>query len=187
MRRLLHSGWILLVLLLLASVASLYYLGWTQPGLRTLATQLSRKVGPVTLSIKGARGTLAGGASIDSVVLDHKRAHVEASGIELQVSMWALLGMNIRSERTHIEQALVQVLPKVDDNSSWMPHFLRAPLTLSLPDVQIDRVRLIATNEHEWAIEDLHASGAVLPYSINIDTSTLRYSGIAVQAVGLSA
>jgi translocation and assembly module TamB len=184
MRRLLHSGWILLVLLLLASVASLYYLGWTQPGLRTLATQLSRKVGPVTLSIKGARGTLAGGASIDSVVLDHKRAHVEASGIELQVSMWALLGMNIRSERTHIEQALVQVLPKVDDNSSWMPHFLRAPLTLSLPDVQIDRVRLIATNEHEWAIEDLHASGAVLPYSINIDTSTLRYSGIAVQAVG---
>jgi autotransporter translocation and assembly factor TamB len=100
MRRLLHSGWILLVLLLLAAVASLYYLGWTQPGLRTLAAQLSRKLGPVTLSIKGASGTLAGGATIDSFVLDHKRTHIEASGIELRVSMWALLGIFIPGAHT---------------------------------------------------------------------------------------
>src|SRR5258706_2035060 len=125
MRRLLHLGWILLVLLLLLSVGTLYFLGWTQPGLRTLATQLSRQVGPVTLSIQGASGTLAGGAHFETVVLDHRRAHVEARGVELRLSMWALLGMNVRSDHTHIGQALVHVLPKADDNNLWVPHFLR--------------------------------------------------------------
>ncbi len=98
--------------------------------------------------------------------------------------MWALLGMNIHSGRTHIKQALVHILPSPNDNRGWKPRFLRAPLTISLPDVQIDRLRLVATHERTWDFENLHASGSVLPHAININTSTLRYSGIMVQAVG---
>jgi translocation and assembly module TamB len=184
MRRLLHLGWILLVLVLLIAIGSLYYLGWTQPGLRTVAAQLSRKIGPLTMSIKGASGSLAGGARIDSLVLDHRRSHVEASGISLQLSMWALIGMNIRAGQVHIDKALVHVLPKADDNSDWKPHFLRAPLTLSIPELHVAHLRLIATNDRAWDFDDLRASGSVFPYSINVEGTTLRYSGIDVQALG---
>jgi translocation and assembly module TamB len=185
MRRLLHSAWILLVLLLVGSVVSIYYIGWTQAGLRSLATQLSRRVGPVTMAIGGASGTLAGGAHVDSFVLDHRRVHVEAHDISVRVSMWALLGMDIRATgQTRIREAQVRVFSPPDDGNIWQPHFLRAPLVISVPDAQIGLVRLFATNGREWDFEQLHAAATILPHSIDIEHSTLRFTGIDVQARG---
>jgi autotransporter translocation and assembly factor TamB len=184
MRRLLHIAWILLVLLLAASLSLLYYVGWTESGLRSLSARLSRRIGPVTMVISGASGTLAGGAHIKSFVLDHRRAHVEAHEVSVRVSMSALLSMNIRAPQIHIGRAVVGILTPPNDDNSWQPHFLRAPLTITLPDVQIDKVRLIATNGRVWDFESLHSSGDILPYTIHFNDGTLRYAGIDVRTTG---
>jgi hypothetical protein len=74
MRKLLHTSWIVLLLLLALPLGALYYLTCTDAGLRTLASHLSRRLGPVTLDIRGVSGALASGAHIDHIVVDHRRA-----------------------------------------------------------------------------------------------------------------
>ena len=73
MHRAVHFSWISLVLLLLAAGGMSYYLGWTESGFRLVAAQLNGKLGPVTMQIRGARGTLVSGIKVDQLIIDHKR------------------------------------------------------------------------------------------------------------------
>ena len=65
MRRLLHSSWISLLALLLLVFGAIYYLGWTEAGLQRLVSLVNGRLGPVTLSLSGAHGTLHGGVHLD--------------------------------------------------------------------------------------------------------------------------
>lgn len=184
MRRALHAGWILLTVLVLAALGTLYYLGWTEPGLQTLASRLSRQIGPVTMSIRNVSGTLAHGAHIGDFVLDHRRTHIEASAISARLSMPALLRMVIDFEEASIGKVLVRVIPQGRENSNWEPHFLRAPLSLQLPQVRIAEAALIATSGRRWDFTALDSSGSVYPYTIRFTRVLGTYSGIAMQGEG---
>jgi translocation and assembly module TamB len=184
MRRALHLGWILLAALLLAALGVIYYAGWTESGLRLLTSKLSRRVGPVTMSIQGASGTLAGGMHVDSFALDHRRVHVEARDIHARLSMTALLRMTIRIEDGRVGDSLTRVITPPDESSDWVPHFLRAPLIIEVPDAAITRSALIATNGRRWDFTALKASVTILPYTIEIRHAVGDYSGIALETSG---
>jgi translocation and assembly module TamB len=184
MRRALHLGWILLAAVVLAALGAIYCAGWTESGLRLLTTRLSGRVGPVTMSIQGARGTLAGGLHIDSFTLDHRRVHVEARDISARIAMAALLRMTVRIEDGHVGDSLTRVITPPDDNSIWVPHFLREPLIIEIPGAQVDRSALIATNGRRWDFTALRATVNILPYTIEIRQSVGDYSGIAIDATG---
>ena len=82
MRRLLHTSWILILALLLLVAGSIYYLGWTEAGLQRLVSLANRRLGAVTLSLSGARGTLHGGVHFDRVEVDHARVQIVATGVD---------------------------------------------------------------------------------------------------------
>ncbi|HEY5020735.1 MAG TPA: hypothetical protein VII17_06925, partial [Steroidobacteraceae bacterium] len=79
LRHLLHLLWIPLALLL--ALGMLYFLAYTPSGLQIVATQFNGRIGPAQIQLQGASGTLARGAHIDKLVLDHRRVHIEIDDI----------------------------------------------------------------------------------------------------------
>lgn len=183
-RKLLRWSWVLLAVPILASLALLYYIGWTDAGFSTLAARLSRQLGPVTLQLQGASGSLAGGAHLDRLVLDHRRSHIEARDVQLKVAILPLFWGTVRIQQTQIGELRLRVLPRQEDNPNWKPRFLPSPLSLELPQFSVATGKLTAIGGRDYDLSGLVASGVVHPYSIRIYSSALRYSGLDLQAAG---
>ena len=185
MRKLLHSSWISMLALALLAVAAGYYVGWTAGGLQRLVWIFNRHIGPVTLEIRGARGTLHGGLHIDHVVVEHARVRVVADGLDARVALLPLLWQTIRVTRLDIASAQVHVLPHVNGpGPPWQPHFLVGLLNIQAERVTINHTELIAPGGTTLTAEQLHASGAIGTHEIRIFDSTLQYSGFEVRSAG---
>ena len=61
-------------------VTFLAWIIYTEAGLRFAVGCLPEKLGPVTLIIEGAKGSIARGVSADVVDVQHERAHVRVEG-----------------------------------------------------------------------------------------------------------
>lgn len=185
MRRLMHTAWVLVALLMVGSLALYYYLGWSEAGLQRLTTALSRRVGPVIMSISGARGTLARGVHLDRFTLDHQRVHIEVKDFNGRVSMLSLFLMTIHIEDAAIGDALVHVLPAAPGNQTpWTPHFLRAPLHITVQSVGIATGRLITTSGREYDASAVRGEATIRSDAIRIYSSSMQYAGLQVQADG---
>jgi autotransporter translocation and assembly factor TamB len=184
MRRLFHSSWIALMALLVAAFSAFYWLGFTESGLQRLAAFTSRRIGPVTMRIEGARGTLSYGADVEHFVLDHRRVHIEADHIHLTVSMISLFALNIHVGKLTTDRLLIHVLPVPDEHIAWQPHFLRGPLIIEAPSVHVQSGTLIATNDRRFDVSDVQAGGLVRAYSIRVYSGRMDYSGMQLQTEG---
>ena len=185
MRRLFHSSWIaLLVLVLLVSVLT-WYAGWTQAGLQRLASLASRRLGPVSMQIQGARGTLYGGLHIDSFTLDHRRVHISATDLNGRVALLPLLWQSIHVREARIGTVQIHVLSPTDDGSApWKPHFLVGLLNLQADQVTIDHVELLTTSGRSFNFDQLHGTVGLSVRDIKIYDSSMLYSGFVVQSKG---
>ncbi|HMI37127.1 MAG TPA: hypothetical protein VK505_05830, partial [Steroidobacteraceae bacterium] len=135
MRRLFHTSWISLAALLLLVGGAIYYFGWTAGGLQRLVWLANRRLGPVTLTISGARGTLHGGLHVDRVVVDHQRVRVTAVRLDGRVALLPLLWQTIHVTQADIGDVQVQVWPHAAGGPPWTPHFL-----VGLLNIQADQV-----------------------------------------------
>lgn len=186
MRRLFHSSWIALVALLLLVGALVYYAGWTESGFRHIAALASRRLGPVTMQITGARGTLHGGLHVDSFTLDHHRVHISATDIEGRVALLPLLWQSINVRSSHIGSVQVRVLPVTDTGGTpWKPHFLIGLLTLEAEQTAIDHVEVFAPSGRSVSFEQIHGSVGLDVRDIRIYDGSLQFLGFSVQSKGL--
>ena len=145
MRRLLHTSWISLAALLLVVAGAIYYFGWTAGGLQRLVWLANRRLGPVTLTISGARGTLHGGLHVDRVVVDHQRVRVTAVRVDGRVALLPLLWQTIRVTEADIGDVQVQVWPHhATGGPPWKPHFLVGLLNIQADHVRIGHAEVIA-------------------------------------------
>src|SRR5579862_8590072 len=125
MRRLLHTSWISILALVLLVAGAIYYLGWTEAGLQRLVSLANRRIGPVTLVLAGARGTLHGGVHLDRVEVDHQRVQVIVSQVDGSVALLPLLWQTISVSQLHVGDAVIHVLPhQSQPGDTWQPHFL---------------------------------------------------------------
>src|SRR5580693_6957585 len=113
MGRLIHLCWIPLALVALA-LAAIYYLAYTESGLAVLAARLNGRVGPVTIELRGARGTLAYGVHVDRLVIDHRRVHIEIEDASGRLAILPLAWQSIRVPHAHAARLLIQALPRSD-------------------------------------------------------------------------
>ncbi len=185
MRRLLHTSWISLLALVLLVFGSIYYLGWTEAGLQRLVSLANRRLGPVTLSLAGARGTLHGGVHLDRVEVDHQRVQVIATGVEGRVALLPLLWQTISVTQLDIGDVLVHVLPHVSQPGDvWEPHFLVGLLNIEAVKLHADHAKLISPGGTSLEAEQLHAAAQIGTREIRIFDSTLNYSGFEVRSAG---
>src|SRR5208282_2305200 len=123
MRRLLHLCWIVPIALLLLPLAALYYLAYTQSGLGVVAAHLNGRVGWLDIQLRGVSGTLAHGLHVDSLVIDHRRAHIEIDDLSGRLAILPLAWRTIRVPQLHMGRLLVHALPR-QTTGEWKPHFL---------------------------------------------------------------
>ena len=144
MRRLFHTSWISLAALLLLVAGAIYYFGWTTSGLQRLVWVANRRLGPVTLTISGARGTLHSGLHVDKVVVDHQRVRVTALRVDGRAALLPLLWQTIRVTYADIGDVKVQVWPHQPGGPPWKPHFLVGLLNIQADRVHIGHAEVIA-------------------------------------------
>ena len=185
MHRAVHFSWISLLLLVLAAGSMSYYLGWTESGFRLVAAQLNGKLGPVTLQIRGARGTLVGGIQVDQLIIDHKRVHLEFDEIRGSISMLPLLWQTLQCGQVNIGHAVIQVRPHIPEPGKWNERFLPAWMSISSAGLHVDHVLLIVPNGTELEASQVDGSGYLHSRDIRIYSGTLLSQGVHVQGTGV--
>ena len=184
MRKLLHTSWIILLLLLALPLGALYYLTYTEAGLRTLASSLSRRLGPVTLDIRGASGALASGARFDRIVVDHRRAHIEADGASLRLAVLPLAWQTLRVPAASFEAVRIQVRPRPNEPSNWKPHFLPALMRIQADAVRVGRLVIVAPSGHAVEFDDVRTQGSVYPKRIRMYAGSGLLNGTRLESSG---
>jgi translocation and assembly module TamB len=185
MRPGLHLSWILLTLLLALAFGALYYLGWTEGGLQVVAGRLNGRWGPVTIQISGARGTLAGGAHLDRLVIDHRRVHIEIENASGRLAILPLAWQTIHARNVRTERLSIHVLPPVDTNDGpWEAKFLPTLLKIVADGVIADRGRLILPSGHALNATALRANGVLWSKTIRVYSGALDYNGVHILTDG---
>ncbi len=185
MRRLLHTSWISLLALALLVCGGIYYLGWTEAGLQRLVSLANRRLGPVTLSLSGARGTLHSGVHFDRVEVDHQRVQIVATAVDGRAALLPLLWQTISVTRMNIGDVSVHVLPHVSQpGETWEPHFLVGLLNIEAVQLQAGHVTLITPGGTSLEASQLHAVAQIGAREIRIFDSNLNYSGFEVHSTG---
>jgi len=184
MRRLLHSSWISLLGLVVLVGALTWYVGWTESGLQRLVALANRRLGPVTLTIRGARGTLHDGLHADSVLVEHRRVRILATGVDGRVLLLPLLWQSIQVRSAQIQTLQIRVLAQHDNGAPWQPHFLIGLLTLQADQVALAHGELITPGGNRLTADQLHANAAIDVRDLHIYDGAMRYAGFLVQAKG---
>ena len=184
MRKLLHTSWIALLLLLALPLGALYYLVGTDAGLRTLASTLSRRLGPVTLTIEGVSGALARGAHFDRIVVEHRRVRVEADDATLRLAVLPLAWQTLRVPAARFGTVRIDVHHRPDEPSSWKPHFLPALMMIQADQVLVRRLVIVSPSGHEVDFDDISAQGSLYPKTIRVYAASGALSGMRLEARG---
>lgn len=186
MRRLLHTSWILVVALALLAALGIYYLGWTESGLQRIASLASRQLGPVTLSIRGARGTLHGGLHADRVEVDHERVRVIVTGVDGRIALLPLLWQTIRVSRLELGDVRVEVLPHLGPpGEPWQPHFLAGLLAIEVAKLKVGHAAIVAPSGTTVEADRIGIAAQLGAKEIRVFDGTMDYSGFIVHATGV--
>lgn len=183
MGRLIHLCWIPLALIALPLIV-LYYLAFTASGLARLASTLNRRIGPVSIQIRGASGTLAHGVHIDLLVIEHRRVHIEVEDVSATLAILPLAWQTIRVPQAHAARLLIRALPRTEKSNDWRPHFLPPLMRIQAEHVEVQRGQLITTSGEEYDTRSLSSSGTVYPMSIRIYSGAFDYNGVHVRTNG---
>jgi translocation and assembly module TamB len=181
LRRKIILGLLLLVLLL--PTALVYYIATTESGLRLVAERLG-KLGPVTLTIRGVKGTLVTGFSIENLRIQHRLSDVQATQVQGHVELLPLLAMRIHIPTLKVDTVSVQVFRSDRPRSDWIPRFLPSMLRIDVDSATAVRGKLIAINDRIFDVRAVSAAGTVLPKQIRIQSFALDYDLIHLSGMG---
>ncbi|MEY4761584.1 MAG: hypothetical protein RLZZ200_1440 [Pseudomonadota bacterium] len=180
-RRLIHFA--LLALLLLTPSALLLLVAGTEWGLQVVATRLGR-IGPVTLRVEGVRGTLAGGAHIDTLDIRHRRVHLHFTGIDGRIRLAPLLWQTLSVRELRASTMLIEVPRVTDTHEPWKPHFLPSLMRIHVDDIRVTEGTLVVPNGVRLEGSNLSASGSVYPSQIRIRQGEFDMPSLHVKTDG---
>ena len=100
-----------IALLFVVSVptAAIYYIAYTEPGLQWFVAHLPRHVANTDMEFVGAKGTLAGGFTLERFELDHERVHLRCEGNAGHVRLLPLLWQTIYAQDVTMRSAYVEI------------------------------------------------------------------------------
>ena len=184
MRRWIHLCWVP-VLLLALPLAALYYLAYTERGLAVVASHLNGRIGHVTIELHGVSGTLARGLHIDSLVIDHRRVHIEVDDAGGRLAILPLAWRTIRVPELHMGRLLVHALPRDGGLDDWKPHFLPPLMHIDAEHAAAARWQLITIGGEQYQGSALSAAVMVFPDSARVLAGEFVYDGVHTRTSGV--
>ena len=184
MRRWIHLCWVP-VLLLALPLAALYFLAYTERGLAIVASHLNGRIGYVTIELHGVSGTLAHGLHIDSLVIDHRRVHIEVDDASGRLAILPLAWRTIRVPEVHIGRLLVHALPRDSEVDNWKPHFLPPLMHIDAEHASAEHWQLITIGGEQYQGTALSAAGMVFPDRVRVLGGEFEYNGVHTRTSGV--
>jgi translocation and assembly module TamB len=182
LRHLIHLVWVPVLLGLLLAVV--YYLAYTESGLTVVASALNRRLGPVTIQLRGVSGTLARGVHVDQLVFDHRRVHIEVEDADGRLAILPLAWRTVRVPELHMGRLLVHALPRGDEPSEWKPHFLPPLMHIDAEHADARRWQLITINGDKYDGTSISAAGTVYPHIVHLYSGAFEYNGVHARTIG---
>jgi translocation and assembly module TamB len=183
LRHLIHLVWVPLLLVVL-TLAALYYLAYTPGGLAVVASAVNRRIGPVDIHLRGASGTLAHGVHVDLLVIEHRRVHIEVEDFEGRLAILPLAWRTIRVPQFHAARLLIRMRPSPPSAEAWKPEFLPPLMRVDAAHAEAQRWQLVTVNGDEFSGTAATAAGMVYPQSVRVYVGTFDYSGVHVRTSG---
>ena len=167
----------LLGLVLLVPMGALYYVATTESGLQFLARRLG-KIGPVTVTIDGIRGTLVDGFTIASLRVQHRRVDVRVTDLKARVELMPLLLMKrVQVSQTRIARVTVTVFRDDNIKRNWDPHFLPASMRIDAGNTRIDQAVITAPSGRVTVLDNLFTSATIYPKQIRARSAEVDLLG----------
>ncbi len=157
-----------LLIAISAPVAGLYWVCYTESGLRWLAARVTQ-VGNVRIRIDGAQGRLAGPLRASRVEIEQERAHIIVTDCRADLNLRDALLQTIHAEYLEIASLEVSIKPRSRPPQQRAPRFLPRWLRLRADSVAIGSARLTLQNGRVF-----NASGIRLASGITTDTLSVE-------------
>ncbi|MGC4029062.1 MAG: translocation/assembly module TamB domain-containing protein [Steroidobacteraceae bacterium] len=175
----------LLTVLLLTPVVALYYTVVTEPGLQFVAARLNRTIGPVTLTLEGASGTLRRGFHLDRLRVQHRLADVDLHDVAGKIDFVPLLAQIIQLREVKIGRADVhQFRNTLEGGKPRAPRFLPRLMQINVEDLAVTSGSLSLANGLHYEARDARAAGRVSPQQIRLRRAALALPEQRLRAEG---
>jgi translocation and assembly module TamB len=165
-------------------VAFLAWIIYTEAGLRFAVACLPEKLGPVTLIIEGAKGSIARGVSADVVDVQHERAHVRVEGGRATVNFWPILVGRIAANRAAADLVLVEVKPRlkppVDPSNKFLPRLL----SISAEHAESKSLVIVSPSGKRVEFTNVSGAGIVKSRIIRMFDGNITYGYLSGRAHG---
>ena len=135
----------------------LHWLLFTQQGLDFAIAQLSR-LPTLKIEVRGARGSIAGPLTADSIVVDHAAAHIVARGLTVNPEPSGLIVGHLGLEGLQVSRVEVTLKERPPQPETPL-YFLPAGLQITAPDFRLGDIAL--TLESGQRIEARAAKGSL--------------------------
>lgn len=172
---------VVVALLLVAAGSAFYVLAYTQTGIELAAAQLSR-LKSVGIRVEGVSGRLTGPLRIARFELDHKRVHVVAEDIVIDLHLRWLALQTIDVTSATVAKASVELKSAPDEPPPATPlRFLPGFLSIAIDRVDLSAVTLQLQNGQVFAIDHVEAAArlnasrlAVTNFSVESPLASLQ-------------
>jgi translocation and assembly module TamB len=150
-----------IALLLVVSVptAAIYYIAYTESGLKWLVAHLPRHLAHTDMEFVGPTGTLAGGFTLERFELDHERVHLRFEGNAGHVKLLPLLWQTIYAQDVTMRSAYVEIRRWKHPRPRSAPFFLPRWLMIQGNKVHVDNGTLVLQNGRRFDWTDVNTSG----------------------------
>lgn len=175
-----------LLLLLSAPIIALLTLGHSEAALRYVVAQLPTKAGSLEqLKVENVRGTLAGGFTVDRIVIEHDVVFLSIEGIRGRLELLPLLWQTIDVsdfEVTHLE---IESRPRDKPLPTEAKPFLPRLLTLEARQTRIHNTTIKPPRGDPVVFKEVTAHGTIRERRIWIRDAKGSLGNIELKADGI--
>jgi translocation and assembly module TamB len=157
---------------------------FTTTGLQFLVRHIPRQLGPVTLEIAGASGTVAGGLQVERVEITHELVHLKFTGISGRVTLARLLLQTIHVTDASVQSAVIEVKHRTSPPTPGPPTFLPRWLIISVEQARVGSARLSVYNGFHLEASDILGAAVVRHHRIRIFQANAVAYGARVGVMG---
>ena len=173
MRRFLTLSGLLIVLVTALAAAGVYFVLFTQSGLRFVVAHLPQRFGTAEVRIEHVSGTLATVVHVQRVVVDQRHVYVRLEGIATRVRLSALSWRTLVSRDTTVADAYVRIKP-VPPLRAAHPQFLPWWLGVHVAHGHVGALAVVLENGRRLQGEDLDGSVQITRRDLRVAHLTLR-------------
>jgi len=177
---------LLLLILLSAPVIALFTIGHSETALRYLVAQIPSKAGSLEkLQINNVRGSLAGGFTVERIVIEHDLVYLRIDGLRARLELLPLLWQTIDVSDFEVRDLEIAPQPRNQPPPTEAKPFLPRLLTLEARQTRVRSTTIKLATGAPVVFKEVTAHGTIRERRIWIRDAKGSLGNIELEANGL--